>query len=176
MRASRGKVVRAEPVAALYEQRKIFHVGSFPVLEDQQTSFTTDFDRQAAGYSPDRVDSLVWAMTELLVTPMPSYAAYELAREQAEFGMSNGPERPVTLRVFGCLPVTARGAARRQASEKPRRRKPRGSMRRRQCRSMGISGEVLRDLAALERNCRLEWIAGSVSLVGVRAVGPVPAC
>ena len=76
--------MRAEPVAALYEQRKIFHVGSFPVLEDQQTSFTTDFDRQAAGYSPDRVDSLVWAMTELLVTPMPSYAAYELAREQAE--------------------------------------------------------------------------------------------
>ena len=101
--------MRAEPVAALYEQRKIFHVGSFPVLEDQQTSFTTDFDRQAAGYSPDRVDSLVWAMTELLVTPMPSYAAYELAREQAEFGMSNGPERPVTLRVFGCLSHCARG-------------------------------------------------------------------
>jgi hypothetical protein len=51
---------------------------------DQQTSFTTDFDRQAAGYSPDRVDALVWAFTELLVTPMPSYAAYEIARERAE--------------------------------------------------------------------------------------------
>jgi hypothetical protein len=47
-------------------------------------------------------------------------------------------ERLVSLRVFGCLPVTARGAARKLASEKPRRRKPRGSMRRRQCRSMGI--------------------------------------
>ena len=84
VRATRGKVIRAEPVAALYEQRRIFHVGSFPTLEDQMVSFTTDFDRQAAGYSPDRVDSLVWGMHELLVTPMPSYAAYERAREQAE--------------------------------------------------------------------------------------------
>ena len=84
VRATRGKVIRAEPVAALYEQRRIFHVGSFPTLEDQMVSFTTDFDRQAAGYSPDRVDSLVWGMHELLVTPMPSYAAYEIAREQAE--------------------------------------------------------------------------------------------
>ena len=60
------------------------HVGSFPVLEDQQCSFTSDFDREAAGYSPDRVDALVWAFTELLVEPMPSYAAYVLMREQAE--------------------------------------------------------------------------------------------
>ena len=143
--------MRAEPVAALYEQRKIFHVGSFPVLEDQQTSFTTDFDRQAAGYSPDRVDSLVWAMTELLVTPMPSYAAYELAREQAEFGMSNGPERPVTLRVFGCLPVTARGAARRQASEKPRRRKPREEYA---PAAVSVYGDLGRGCARLGRSRR----------------------
>jgi predicted phage terminase large subunit-like protein len=84
VRASRGKVVRAEPVAALYEQKRCFHVGSFPTLEDQMASFTSDFDRDAAGYSPDRVDSLVWAFSELLVTPMASYAAYEIAREQAE--------------------------------------------------------------------------------------------
>jgi predicted phage terminase large subunit-like protein len=63
--ASRGKVVRAEPIAALYEQRKVHHVGNFPVLEDQMCAFTSDFDRARTGYSPDRVDSLVWALTEL---------------------------------------------------------------------------------------------------------------
>lgn len=63
VRASRGKHVRAEPIAALYEQGKIAHVGAFPVLEGQMTQMTT------SGYegdgSPDRVDALVWAMTEL---------------------------------------------------------------------------------------------------------------
>lgn len=65
VRASRGKVTRAEPVAALYERGKIFHVGEFPALEDQMCSFTVGFDRKKAGYSPDRVDALVWAFTEL---------------------------------------------------------------------------------------------------------------
>src|SRR6516165_7265697 len=52
---------------------------------------------------------------------------------RCEATMSTGWGRRLSLRVFGCLPVTARGAARRQASEKPRRRKPPGgSMRRRQ--------------------------------------------
>ncbi|WP_439925422.1 DNA-packaging protein [Nitrobacter sp. JJSN] len=64
--ASRGKVVRAEPIAALYEQRKVHHVGSFATLEDQLCAFTSDFDRGRAGYSPDRVDALVWALTELI--------------------------------------------------------------------------------------------------------------
>jgi phage terminase large subunit-like protein len=63
--ASRGKVVRAEPIAALYEQRKVHHVGAFVTLEDQLCAFTSDFDRSRSGYSPDRVDALVWAMTEL---------------------------------------------------------------------------------------------------------------
>lgn len=63
--ASRGEVTRAEPVSALYEQRKVHHVGSFPTLEDQMCAFTSDFDRARAGYSPDRVDALVWACTEL---------------------------------------------------------------------------------------------------------------
>jgi phage terminase large subunit-like protein len=84
VRASRGKVVRAEPVAALYEQRRIHHVGAFPTLEDQMCSFTTDFDRTAAGFSPDRVDALVWALSELLVEQMPSEGIYELYRQQAE--------------------------------------------------------------------------------------------
>jgi phage terminase large subunit-like protein len=64
--ASRGKVIRAEPIAALYEQKKIHHVGSFPALEDQLCEFTTDFDRGRAGYSPDRLDALVWALTEIM--------------------------------------------------------------------------------------------------------------
>ena len=71
VRAARGKVVRAEPVAALYEQGKVFHVGAFATLEDQMCGFTSDFDRSVAGFSPDRVDALVWALTELLVEPMP---------------------------------------------------------------------------------------------------------
>ena len=63
--ASRGKAVRAEPVSALYEQHRVHHVGSLPDLEDQMCAFTSDFDRSRAGYSPDRVDALVWAISEL---------------------------------------------------------------------------------------------------------------
>lgn len=68
VRASRGKVIRAEPVAALYEQDKVSHVKTgLATLEDQMCQFSADFDRKAAGYSPDRVDALVWALTELMV-------------------------------------------------------------------------------------------------------------
>ncbi|AYJ88135.1 DNA-packaging protein [Sphingomonas paeninsulae] len=63
--ATRGKVVRAEPIAALYEQGRVSHVGPFPDLEDQMFSFTP------SGYvgegSPDRADALVWALTELML-------------------------------------------------------------------------------------------------------------
>jgi phage terminase large subunit-like protein len=81
--ASRGKVTRAEPVSALYEQGRMHHVGTFPQLEDQMTNFTSDFDRQAAGYSPDRLDALVWAATELLVERMKNYGFFELMRRRA---------------------------------------------------------------------------------------------
>ncbi len=64
--ATRGKVIRAEPIAALYEQGKVHHVGSFAKLEDQLCEMTLDFDRSAAGYSPDRLDAAVWALTELI--------------------------------------------------------------------------------------------------------------
>lgn len=61
--ASRGKVVRAEPIAALYEQNKIHHIGYFPEIEEQLCAMTT------AGYqglrSPDRADAAIWAFTEL---------------------------------------------------------------------------------------------------------------
>lgn len=65
--ASRGKITRAEPVSALYEQGRVHHVGPFPRLEDQMCAFTVDFDRKAMGYSPDRVDALAWALTELMI-------------------------------------------------------------------------------------------------------------
>lgn len=58
--ASRGKLQRAEPVAALYEQGRVHHVGRFPLLEDQMLTWTP-----ASGTSPDRMDAMVWAITEL---------------------------------------------------------------------------------------------------------------
>ena len=60
--ATRGKAIRAEPIAALYEQGRVHHVGSFPQLEDQ----LCDFDPSVPCKSPDRMDALVWALTELL--------------------------------------------------------------------------------------------------------------
>ena len=83
VRASRGKIVRAEPVAALYDQGRVHHIGIFPQLEDQMTNFTSDIDRAAAGYSPDCVDALVWAFSELLVEPMANEGLYEFYRQEA---------------------------------------------------------------------------------------------
>lgn len=61
--ASRGKRTRAEPVAALYEQGKVHHIGGFSELEDQLCTWTPDsFDG-----SPDRLDALVWAITDLML-------------------------------------------------------------------------------------------------------------
>ncbi len=64
--ATRGKYLRAEPVAALYEQGKVKHVGSFPLLEDEMCDF--GFDGLSSGRSPDRLDALVWAITALTAT------------------------------------------------------------------------------------------------------------
>lgn len=61
--ASRGKAKRAEPIAALYEQRLIHHVGSFQKLEQQMTSWTPD----EQSFSPDRMDALVWAASWLML-------------------------------------------------------------------------------------------------------------
>jgi predicted phage terminase large subunit-like protein len=83
-----GKVARAEPVAALYEQGKVHHVGTFADLEDQMSMVTT------AGYqgsgSPDRMDALVWALTELMLGPASKGAQWlasldeHLARKAAQ--------------------------------------------------------------------------------------------
>lgn len=67
--ATRGKYMRAEPVSAIYAQGRVHHAGVLKVLEDQMCDFTPDFDRAKAGYSPDRMDALVWALTELMIAP-----------------------------------------------------------------------------------------------------------
>jgi phage terminase large subunit-like protein len=92
VRATRGKVIRAEPVAALYEQGRLHHVGGFAVLEDQMTSFTVDLDRGSAGYSPDRVDALVWAFTELLVDKSPGMGVFEFYRQTAAKAAAEQPK------------------------------------------------------------------------------------
>jgi phage terminase large subunit-like protein/transcriptional regulator with XRE-family HTH domain len=64
--ASRGKIVRAEPIASLYEQGRVKHVKPFAELEDQLCGFTTE--GYAGSGSPDRADALIWALTELTFT------------------------------------------------------------------------------------------------------------
>jgi phage terminase large subunit-like protein len=59
--ATRGKVIRAEPIATLYRQGHVHHVGPHKELEDQMTQWTQD-----AGTSPDRMDALVWALTDVM--------------------------------------------------------------------------------------------------------------
>ena len=61
--ASRGKRTRAEPVAALYEQGRVHHVGAFSKLEDEMTGWVP------GAPSPNRMDALVWALTELMLQP-----------------------------------------------------------------------------------------------------------
>lgn len=63
--ASRGKIIRAEPISSLYEQNRIHHVGRFDHLEDQMCTFSVDNIRANGMGSPDRVDALVWGLTEL---------------------------------------------------------------------------------------------------------------
>jgi phage terminase large subunit-like protein len=72
--ASRGKVQRAEPISALYEQGRVRHVGSFVELEDEMAAMTGD--GYAGSGSPDRVDALVWGLSELMITPEPEYHGF----------------------------------------------------------------------------------------------------
>lgn len=80
VRASRGKMTRAEPVAALYEQSRVHHVNGFPQLEDQMTSY------DGTGESPDRMDALVWALTDLMI------------------GYGSGEIDPALLLAFSSMP------------------------------------------------------------------------
>lgn len=74
--ASRGKELRAQPVVSLYEQARVIHAGTFGDLVQQMTDWVPPgrFDEEGdpiepSGYSPDRMDALVWAVTELCVKP-----------------------------------------------------------------------------------------------------------
>jgi phage terminase large subunit-like protein len=62
--ASRGKITRAEPVAALYEQGKVHHCGGFPQLEDEMTNYVAGMSA-----SPNRMDALVWGLSYLMLKP-----------------------------------------------------------------------------------------------------------
>lgn len=67
VRASRGKAVRAEPVAALYEQGRVHHVGQFALLEDELCTWVPNEGMP----SPNRLDALVWVLTELMLGASP---------------------------------------------------------------------------------------------------------
>jgi phage terminase large subunit-like protein len=71
--ASRGKVVRAEPIAALFEKQRVRLVGSFPKLEDQLAGFTRSGFKGSG--SPDRADAAVWALSDLMLTDTPVFDA-----------------------------------------------------------------------------------------------------
>ena len=93
VRAARGKVTRAEPISALYDQGRVHHAGTFPALEDQMTAFTREVaaTRDAELPSPDRVDALVWGLTELfpdVVEVMTSALTYDTAGTSNRHWMS----------------------------------------------------------------------------------------
>ena len=67
VRATRGKFLRAEPVAVLYAQGRVRHAGVFPALEDELCDFGPG--GLSSGRSPDRLDALVWALTHLMLQP-----------------------------------------------------------------------------------------------------------
>lgn len=65
--ATRGKMARAEPIAALYEVGRVRHLGAFPALEDQLCGFVSGGGYQGPGRSPDRADALIWALSEIML-------------------------------------------------------------------------------------------------------------
>ncbi len=81
--SSRGKAIRAEPVAALYEQDRVHHVGTWPELEEQMCHWVPPRPGERTVDSPDRMDALVFALTELMVSPGggSQYPSYDEGRE-----------------------------------------------------------------------------------------------
>ncbi len=74
VRATRGKWLRAEPVAALYAEGRVAHVGDLAALETEMLRFGTGQSGGTGGRSPDRLDALVWALTELVLdAPSPPH-------------------------------------------------------------------------------------------------------
>jgi hypothetical protein len=85
VQATRGKAVRAEPLSAMYEQGKIHHVDIFPDLEDELCQWIPGM----TGTSPNRMDALVWALTELMI--QPAYTPFTPDM------LISGPRRPEFL-------------------------------------------------------------------------------
>lgn len=123
--ASRGKVKRAEPIAALYEQHRVHHIGaSFTELEDQMCQWVpapeptadrkkTDEATPDGGdddvESPDRMDALVWALTELFEGSQATAWAHQLAPPCPKCGFPNIPGAPVCMHCGGSLGVPTDG-------------------------------------------------------------------
>lgn len=84
--ATRGKLARAEPIAALYERGLVRHAFVMPKLEEQMCSMSLDFNAKDAGWSPDRVDALVWAVSALHTQVTAQVASRSASRPQ--------PKRP----------------------------------------------------------------------------------
>jgi phage terminase large subunit-like protein len=81
--ASRGKITRAEPISAVFEQRRAHLVGAYPELEDQLCTFTA-----GSPGSPDRLDAMVWALTDLMQVSSDGIGFYEYIRRQHEAMMA----------------------------------------------------------------------------------------
>ena len=81
--ASRGKVTRAEPIAALFEQQRVHLTGSFPELEDELCTFTA-----GSRGSPDLLDAMVWALTDLMLVSSDGMGFFEYIRRQHEAMMA----------------------------------------------------------------------------------------
>ena len=106
--ASRGKVARAEPVAALYEQNRVRHVGAFTQLEDQMAAMTGN-GYAGGGGSPDRVDALVWALSELMTgpaTPMAAFGVYTAYAPRPTLSRFDGPITDKNDSLFGGYAVS----------------------------------------------------------------------
>lgn len=97
--ASRAKWIRAEPVAALYEQGRVHHVGAFPQLEDEMCAFGPD--GLADGKSPNRLDALVWAATELMLGEDKGTAV-----PRAQWQLWKADKYPACTRVIAVLSAT----------------------------------------------------------------------
>ena len=83
--ASRGKAVRAEPISALYEQGKVHHAGHFDPLENEMVTWQPE----GSSWSPNRVDALVWVLTELMLGEGNLQPAYG--------GIDPEPERHLSI-------------------------------------------------------------------------------
>ena len=97
--ASRGKVVRAEPVSALYEQGKVRHVGQFAELEDELSAFST------VGYlgdrSPNRADAAIWALSELFPHVLKGAKPAPVPEELDDFGNPKGRSSRAYAGMYG---------------------------------------------------------------------------